>query len=139
MKQLRYFFPMVMAASLIAGAQTHSTKETKVILVVKAETETVTHIVLFNDFEKLNRDEVAAIYPKSQFYIGLLSGSYLLEKHGLTPGERTSVIMYTNKEIFQKEAFLSEKNMVPGDKVSIANTMARIVSSKKGELTFITL
>lgn len=140
MKPLRIFCVLVlMCAFMWVRGQTHSTKETKVILVASPKTETVTHIVLFTEFEKLNRDEVEAIYPKSQFFIGLLSGSFILEKHGLTPVEGTSVIMYTNTEIFKKGTFLSGKNMVPGDMVSLANITARIVSSKKGELTFRTL
>ena len=119
----------------VVQAQTHSTKETKVILVVSANTQVVTHMVLFNSFEKLKRQEVENAFPNSKFYIGLLKGNYILDDYGLKPEKDTEVIIYSNRQVFQEEPFLAGEDIALGDKIKLGNRTARIISNKKGEIT----
>lgn len=123
-----------MGTSLSVGAQMHSTKETKVILVVSATTQTVTHIVLFSSFERLKRQQVEEAFVRSKFYIGLLRGNYTLDDYGLKPEKDAEVIIYTNRQVFQEEPFLAGEEVSLGDKIKLGNQTARIISSKKGEI-----
>ncbi|WP_339711362.1 hypothetical protein [uncultured Kriegella sp.] len=123
-----------MGNCLVLGAQTHSTKETKVILVVNINTKTTTHIVLFNSFEKLKRQQVESAFPNSRFYIGLLRGNYTLNDYGLKPEKDTEVVIYTNRQVFQEEPFLAGEEVGLGDKIKLGNKTARIISRKKGEI-----
>lgn len=139
MKKLGCFLLLIfMGGCLVIGAQTHSTKETKVILVVGVNTKTITHIVLFNSFDKLKRQQVEEAFAHSRFYIGLLRGDYTLDDYGLKPEKDAEVVIYTNRQVFKKEPFLSRDGIALGDKVKLGNRMARLISNNKGEITLIT-
>lgn len=129
-----FFFIMLMANFLTVGAQTHSTKETKVVLVVSSKTGAVTHIALFHNFQNLKKEEIYEKYTDHKFYIGLLKGSYGIDNDVIVPQENTTIIMYTEKQVFPEEYFSRADNLMPGDRFDLGKTKAEVVSSKKGEL-----
>jgi hypothetical protein len=123
-----------MGTCLTVGAQTHSTKETKVILVVSYNTRSVSNIVLFHTFQNLKKEEVFKKYDTSKYYVGLLMGSYELNDDDVVPIDNTTIIIYTEKQIFLDEYFLPADKLLPGDRFDLGKTKAEVVSSKKGEL-----
>lgn len=127
-------FVLYLGASLTVGAQTLSTKETKVVLAVSSKTGSVTHIVLFHTFENLKKEEVFKKYTDHKFYVGLLKGRYGINKDVIVPQENTTIIMYTEKQVFPEESFPRADSLLPGDRFHLGNTKAEVVSSKEGEL-----
>ena len=125
----------MLLVSMMCNAQTHSTKETKIVLAVNSKSDTVTHIILFNTFQKMEREEIFKIYRGSKFYIGLLRGSYEPQNNCVNPASDATIIMYTEKEFFPGEPFLSEDNLSAGDRLDLGKKKAEVVSSRRGELT----
>ncbi len=115
-------------------AQTLSTKETKVVLVVNSESEIVTHITLFTEMQKMDKANLFKKYKGCKFYVGLLKGSYGIGDDHIVPKANTTIIMYTDKQIFPEEDYLPADMLLPGDSFHLGKTKAEVVSSKKGEL-----
>ncbi len=118
----------------ICPAQTLSTKETKVVFVVDSESEIVTHITLFTKMQKMEKDRLLERYTGCKFYVGLLKGSYEINNDVIVPKENTTLIMYTDKQIFPQQHFLPADDLLPGDRFNLGKTRVKVVSSKKGEL-----
>ncbi len=119
----------------LCPAQTYSTKETKVVLVVDAESEIVTHIALFTKMQKIGKARfLEKRYKGCKFYVGLLNGSYEIDNDIIVPKENTTIIMYTDKQIFLEEYFLPADRLLSGDRFDVGKIKAEVVSSKKGEL-----
>lgn len=125
----------ILFAAMISGAQTLSTKETKVVLVIGPKSEAVTHITLFNTFQKMDKDLILRKYPDAKFYIGLLKGTYELNNDTIDPSSDSTIIMYTEKQFFPGERFSTNEEIAPGDRFDLGKTKAKVVSNKKGELT----
>jgi len=119
----------------IGRAQTFSTKAAKVVFVVASETDVVTDVTLFSTLQKMDKDWLKKKYADHKFYIGLLKGNYQISGEDIIPKEDTTIIMYTEKQIFPEAYFFSSENLVPGDSFDIGKTKTKVVSNKKGELT----
>lgn len=118
----------------ICQSQTLSTKETKVVLIVDSESNNVTDLALFSIIQKMDKERLRKKYPNHKFYIGLLKGNYEIQGSDILPKENTSVIMFTEKQIFLEANFFSSDDLSPGDSFNIGKTKAKVVSNKKGEL-----
>ncbi len=92
-------------------AQTRTTNEAKVILVVSEKSDEISHLELFNTFEKMKGNEILEKYPNCQFYIGLLQGSYELNENDVIPLMGSTIIMYTDRH------YLSGNRLLPSDSV----------------------
>jgi len=135
MKYLGIFFSfMLMGSCLKLGAQTYSTKETKVILVVSSKTRSVSHIVLFHVFQNQQKEDFFKQYSEYECYVGLLEGSYVIKDGYIVPKKETKIIMYTEKQVFPEAHFSPADTLLPGDRFDLGKTKAKVISSKKGEL-----
>lgn len=117
-------------------AQHRKTKQTKVILVVNEKSATVSSMQLFANFQKVEKKDIPKKYPGSTFYIGLLEGSYELEKNTITPVEGSMVTMYTEKQFFSGNQVFLDSQFALGDLFNLGNTTAKVISKKKGALVF---
>ncbi|WP_273568798.1 hypothetical protein [Maribacter halichondriae] len=70
-------------------------------------------------------------YPNSMFYIGLLKGSYELNKNTITPVRGSTVIMYTNKQFFPGNQFFPGDQFSPDDPFDLGNAKAKVISKKR--------
>ena len=118
----------------VCHAQTLSTKETKVVLIVDSKSDSVTEMTLFTTMQKMDKELLKKKYSDCKFYIGLLKGSYEIKGVNIVPKEGTTVIMFTEKQIFPEAFLFSSEDLSPGDSFDIGKTKARVVSNKKGEL-----
>jgi len=125
---------MLTGAYLTVGAQKLSTKETKVVFIVDSESDNVTDMALFSTIQKMDKRRLKKKYAGSKFYVGLLKGNYEIEGTGIIPKEDTTVIMFTEKQIFPEAYFFSSDDLSPGDPFHIGKTKTKVVSNKKGEL-----
>lgn len=134
---MKISIPIAILLFLIMGvshAQTLSTKETKVVLSVDSESQSVTAMTLFTTIQKMNKAMLKEKYSDCKFYIGLLKGNYEIKGTAVIPKEGTTVIMFTEKQIFPEAFLFSSEDLSPGDSFDIGKTKAKVVSNKKGEL-----
>lgn len=126
--KLFYTFIMVVFGLFFLQAQTRSTKETKVVLLVNKSLNNVTGIILFD--AKNAEHELPTKYPKSIFYLGVLKGSFELIEDKIEPKSGATITMYTNKQLFANDHFS------PGEveDITIGKFKTKVISSKKGEL-----
>lgn len=115
-------------------AQVLSTKETKVVLVVSSRTKGVAHIVLFNEIEQMGEAHFLKEYPGCKFYGGALQGAYELKDGMIIPKDNTTIIMYTEKQLFLDQRYKAADGLSPGHQFNLGKKSAKVVSSKKGEL-----
>ena len=127
-------FAVLVIFGIHGNAQVLSTKEAKVILVVDETKETVSHIELFGNFQLLERAEVLEKYPNCRFYIGLLEGSYELDKNNVKPINGSTIIMYTDRQYLSNTEFNTGNKLSIGDQLDIGSIKTKVVSKKKGEL-----
>ena len=127
-------FIALLFLSINGNTQVISTKEAKVILVVDEKSDTISHLELYNTFQKMNGPEALEKYPNSQFYIGLLEGSYELNKNYIIPIEGSIISMYTDKQFLSSNTSFPIGNISAGDKLKFGQVKAKVVSKKKGEL-----
>jgi hypothetical protein len=133
MKWLGTFFLVSMFVYQIT-AQTLFTKETKVVLVVDSKTESVNQIILLNKIDNGGEAQFLKKYAGSKFYGGLLKGAFELDKEVILPAENTTIIMFTEKQLFLDESYKPSEGLLPGDYFNLGRTNAKVVSRKKGEL-----
>ncbi len=112
-------------------AQTRTTKETKVVLVVNKKTNEITNMELFD--VKNAEMVLPKKYPNSKFYIGVLKGNFELNKDVIEPKSGALITMYTDKQLFSSDKFIKSEN------ITIGKVKTQIISSKKGELILKTL
>jgi len=124
----------LMASMLVGHAQSLTTNETKVVLVVKGVSEGITQLALFNTFEKMKGKEILEKYPNCQFYIGLLQGSYELNENDVIPLMGSTIIMYTDQPYLSSNSTLPSTRFSTGDQMDLGLGKAKVVSNKKGEL-----
>ena len=127
-------FAVFVIFGIHGNAQVLSTKEAKVILVVDETKETVSHIELFGNFQLMKRAEVLEKYPNCRFYIGLLEGSYELNKNSVIPINGSTIIMYTDRQYLSNTKFFTSDKLSIGDQLALGSIKAKVVSKKKGEL-----
>ncbi len=134
---LRLKILLVTAIVLCSGicfGQERITKETKVILVVDNKSDVVEHIVLLANFQKTEEKQLMKNYGHHKFFLGLLKGSYHLNKNTIVPGKNTTVVIYTDKQFSPIEEFFQSENISPGDEFNLGETKAKVIANKKGEL-----
>ena len=115
-------------------AQSLTTNETKVVLIVKGASEGISQIALFNTFEKIKGNGILEKYPNCQFYIGLLRGSYELNDNDVTPLIGSTIIMYTDQPYLSSNRIIQSARFSAGDQLSLGSGSAKVISNKKGEL-----
>lgn len=113
------------------GAQTRSTKQAKILLIVDEKNTKVMGLELFETGDIQN---IRKRYPGSKFYIGLLSGSYELEKRKVVPKVGATIILYTDRQFFPNEELFPNENYAPGDRLDLGEASTKIISKNKGEL-----
>ena len=118
----------------LGHAQSLTTNETKVVLIVKGASEGISQIALFNTFEKMKGNGILEKYPNCQFYIGLLRGSYELNDNDVTPLIGSTIIMYTDQPYLSSNRILQSTRFIAGDQLSLGSGSAKVISNKKGEL-----
>lgn len=121
--------------TLFSYGQTRSTKATKIILVVHEKSDVVEHLELLSTIQKMNQNELRTAYPEHKFFLGVLKGTYKLDKKKIIPGSNTTVIMYTEKQFAPSEQFLKSADLHPGDDFKLGKTKAKVITNKEGELT----
>ncbi|MGB5273225.1 MAG: hypothetical protein WBN39_04150 [Flavobacteriaceae bacterium] len=134
MKSTGFVLFLFMASMVLGHAQSLTTKETKVVLVVKGASEGIRKLALFNTFEKMKGNEILEKYPNCQFYIGLLQGSYELNENDVIPLMGSTIIMYTDQPYLSSNRILPSIRYSAGDQLDLGLGKANVVSNKKGEL-----
>jgi hypothetical protein len=107
-------------------AQTRTTKEAKVILVVDKDSNQITNIELFNT--QITENEMNKKYLKSVFFLGLFKGRYELNNNAIMPKSESIITIYTDKLLFSNSEFS------PGKNIKIGSIKTKEISRKKGEL-----
>ena len=107
-------------------AQTRTTKEAKVILVVNKNSNEITNIELFNT--QITKSEMNKKYLKSMFFLGLFIGRYELNNNAIVPKSESIITVYTDKLLFSNTEFSPGKNLM------IGSVKTQEISRKKGEL-----
>ncbi len=125
---------VIVLFSGICFGQERITKETKVILVVDNKSDAVEHIVLLASFQKTKEKQLMKNYSHHKFFLGLLRGSYNLNKNTIVPGKNTTIVIYTDKQFSPLEEFFQVEDFSPGDEFNLGETKAKVIANKKGEL-----
>lgn len=118
----------------VCHAQTLSTKETKVVLIVDSKSDKVTDMALFTVIQKMDKQRLKKKYADRKFYIGLLKGSYEIKGMDIIPKEGTTVIIFTEKQFFPEARIFPSSDISEGDSFKIGTTKAKVLSNRKGEL-----
>ena len=116
-----------------ATAQTMSTNEAKVVVVVDTGDNTIQSLVLFTDSE-IEEERLQQKYSDCKFYIGLMEGSYEVVQTMVRPQTGTTIIVFNNQPIFGDNDMVFTEYYNPGDLIKIGKKLARVVSNNKGEL-----
>jgi len=119
-------FITILLLGLNVKAQTRSTAETKVILVINKGSNQITNIELFKP--QITENEMLKKYSKSIFFFGLFKGKYELNNNVILPKSESIITVYTDKQLFSNNQFSPNKNM------KIGNSKAKEISRKKGEI-----
>ncbi len=128
------YFVVIVFFVINCNAQVLSTIETKVVLVVNEKSDEISHLELFNTVEKMKGNGILEKYPNCQFYIGLLEGSYELNKNNVIPLIGSTIIMYTDKPYLSSNRILPSPRFSAGDQLDLGSGKAKVISNKKGEL-----
>lgn len=115
--------------------QTLTTKEAKILLVVESTGQKVSHLLMFEQLEEKGEDYFLDKYRNSTFYVGLLRGTYEIHGDVVTPKKNTTVIIYTDRELFlDKETIRQASPWAPGDFFKLGDKTGKVVANNKGEL-----
>ena len=126
-----YLLLLLLFSVFIINAQTRSTKETKVVLIVSQKTNEVSGLELF---EIQNSENILPKkYPGNKFYLGILKGIYELDENVVQPKSGAVITIYTNKQLFSEDQFSLKEN------INFGNIKTTVVSRKNGELILKTL
>ena len=125
---------LFMASMFLGHAQSKTTEETKMILVVDGTSDGIAQMVLFNTFEKMKGNEIFGKYPNCQFYIGLLQGRYELKEDRVIPSKGSTIIMYTDRHYLSSNRVPPSDGFLAGDQLDLGAKKAKIIAKNKGEL-----
>ena len=128
-------FTMAFLLTGTALAQERTTKETKVIVVINEKSDTAEHIELLANFQKLKREQLREKYAHHNFFLGVLKGSYTFRENWILPSKNTTIIMYTDKQLYPLGQYYQGDNLAPGDEFDLGDAKAKVVAYKQGELT----
>lgn len=116
-----------------ATAQTMTTNEAKVVVVVDTGNNTIRSLVLFTDSE-IEEERLQQKYSDCKFYIGLMKGSYEVVQTMVRPQTGTTIIVFNNQPMFGDTDMVFPDYYNPGDLIKVGKKVARVVSNNKGEL-----
>lgn len=118
---------------IYSQAQTRSTKETKVVLIVSEKTNEILGMELFDilDSEKI----LPKKYPNNKFYLGIFKGNFELNENLVKPQSGATIIIYSDKQLFLDNQLSLNK----GASIKIGKVKTEVISSKNGELILKTL
>ncbi len=125
---------LFLASVILGHAQSKTTKETKVILIVEGTSNGIDQIMLFNTFEKMKGNQIFGKFPNCQFYIGLLQGRYELKEDRVKPSLGSTIIMYTDRQYLSGNRVLPSDGFSAGDQLDLGSKKAKVISKNKGEL-----
>lgn len=112
-------------------AQTKTTKETKVIVVV---TNDAIAVLEFFENSKTYKEKLTKKYPQSKFFMGFLKGRYELKNKLVIPKSEATITVFTNKQIFNSGELFKDKKLKQGMSITIGSAQGKIMAAKKGEL-----
>ena len=116
---------------VFSSAQTKSTTEAKVVLILSKKTNDVSRII-FLDTEN-SENILPKTYPNHIFYLGILKGSYELNDGQIEPLSGSTITVYTDKLLF------SENQFPHLDHINFGSVKTKVISKKKGEIILKTL
>ncbi len=93
-----------------------------------------TEILDLELFDEKQANNIKKRYPESKLFIGLLRGSYELDKRRVRPNTGATITIFTERQFFPNEEFFPNKNFVLGDELDLGKARAKIISNTKGEL-----
>jgi hypothetical protein len=126
-----YLLFLLLFSMSVLNAQTRTTKETKVVLIVSQKTGEVLGLELF---EIQNSENILPKkYPSSTFYLGILKGTFELNQNAVQPKSGAIITIYTDKQLFSEDEFSFKEN------INFGSAKTKIVSRNKGELILKTL
>ncbi len=125
---------LFMTSMLLGHAQSKTTKETKVILVVEGTLDGIAQMVLFNTFENMKGNQIFGRYPNCQFYIGLLQGRYEVNDGRVIPSKGSTIIMYTDQRYLSSNREPPIDGFLAGDLMNLGSGKAKVIAINKGEL-----
>jgi len=114
-----------------SSAQTKSTNETKVVLILSKKTNEVSGIALL-DTEN-SKNVLPNTYPNHIFYLGIFKGSYEISDALIEPLSGATITIYTDKLLFSEDQFSHL------DDINFGSVQTKIISKKNGELILKTL
>ncbi len=127
------FITMIFIAQIRAQART--TNDMPIVLVTNLESDQLVGIELSNDFWQRTVEDILRVYPKHEFYKGLLKGKYeLKEDHLVFPTTGTIITVYTEQRIFPSKSSLSKAQLKVGDDYRLGEAKSKVISNQKGEL-----
>jgi hypothetical protein len=116
---------------VFSSAQTKSTTEAKVVLILSKKTNDVSRIIFLDTENSANT--LPKTYPNHIFYLGILKGSYELNDGLIEPLSGSTITVYTDKMLFSEDQFSLLED------INFGNVQTKIISKKKGEVTLKTL
>lgn len=114
--------------------QVRSTKQTKLVLVVDENSETVKHLVILVEFQKMGKLNAIKKYPGSKFFIGAMQGSYMLKDAEVFPQSGSTITIFTQKQFYWTEPTFTAEKFNSGDAFKLGQKRARVLTSTQGEL-----
>ncbi|WP_139278058.1 hypothetical protein [Pseudozobellia thermophila] len=128
-------FILLLAVQWTGHGQTLTTKEVKILLVVESTGQKVSHLLMFEQVEGKGKAYLVEKYRNSSFYVGLLKGTYEIYGDVVTPKKNTTVIIYTDRELFLDRKTMGPASpWAPGDLFKLGKETGKVVSNSKGEL-----
>lgn len=134
MKEKVLLIILLIVISNAVNAQSRSTNETKLTLVVNKENTKILDLELFDEKQV---DNINKKHPESKLFIGLLKGSYELEERRVKPNKGATITIFTNRQFYPNEKFFPKENLAAGEHLSIGSTEAKITSNREGELVLV--
>jgi hypothetical protein len=122
---------LLLFAVFFSSAQTKSTNEAKVVLILSKKTNEVSGITLLDTANSKN--VLPSTYPNHIFYLGILQGNYEIRDNLVQPLTGSTITIYTDKLLFSEDQF----SLL--DHINFGSVKTKIISKKKGELILKTL
>lgn len=122
---------MLVFGVFFSSAQTKSTNEAKVVLILSKKTKEVSGITLL-DAEN-SKNDLPKTYPNHIFYLGMLKGNYEVTNTLIKPLSGSTITVYTDMMLFSEDPFSLLED------INFGEVKTTIISKKKGELILKTL
>lgn len=123
---------LLVSFNLLAQAQTKTTKETKLIVIVSSDGE-ITALELFEN-DKSNRKRLLEIYPESAYFLGTLVGRYQMNGTHVVPVPESTVKVFKGHKLFSEKGFSKGEDFEKGNDIMLGEVRALILEHSKAEL-----